>query len=273
METNGDAQADAVRDRIIAKAIALCDQGGHYLWAGKGQRPGEPGCTLTTPVLDSTQLANTQFCAATINNNVCAGRCLNPRMASVQPHVPRVWNTMTGDVLDFINANKNNPGAQVGWTGGLTPRVLSGYTHADDRWGEPMDYSSGTAVSLLGKVVWGEGCDATQHFDCHGFVCYVLRQVCGVNINPESVTAQSAANNSVGTLLKEGDSMMPGDVLCYKGHVAFARDRGTIYAATGSYRLVHAEGAATGLVYSEKRRGGHNRCVRVSSATLLGAAN
>jgi hypothetical protein len=139
------------RAAIIAQAKLLCTQGGHYLWGAQGQKPAPSGpVILANPILDSANLANTQFCAATLNGNVCAGR-FRAHDVWLQLPVQKIWNTLTDDVSKFVKANAANPGAQVGWTGGLTPRCILGYTNNDAQ-GSPTDYEGGG--SLLNKVVW-----------------------------------------------------------------------------------------------------------------------
>lgn len=258
------------RAAIIKQAKAVCDQNGHYLWGGHGQKPAPNGpITLADPVLDTANLANTQFCAAVLNGNVCVGRFRAPPVR-VQSPVQKIWNTMTDDVAKFVKSNAANPGAQVGWNGGLTPRCVKGYA-GNDAQGSPTDYEGGGP--LLNSVVWGEGCDDTQHFDCNGFVQYVVRLACGQSIlGFESITDQRPVMNKLGqplgSVVKAGEEFMPGDLLCYKGHVAFVLDGGPAYAVGAPYTVVHAESAIYGLNYG-KTKGGHYKCIRLSASTLL----
>jgi cell wall-associated NlpC family hydrolase len=121
------------------------------------------------------------FCAAIRGDCVCVGRFKARGFDGLLP-AQKVWDPSFDSgraaVDGFIDRVKANPGQQVGWGFDLTPRLISGYS---DGKGIPTDY--GGIGSLLGKVVWGEGCDDTQHFDCGGFVRYVAKQVTGVPID------------------------------------------------------------------------------------------
>ena len=74
----------------------------------------------------------------------------------------------------------------------------------------------------------------------------------------------------MGRLLKEGEPVLPADILLYKGHIAFALgDRpGQAYSIKEKFTVLQAESAIYGLNYT-KARGGHTHCIRLSESTLL----
>lgn len=159
------------------------------------------------------------FCAAKLmvggDVYVCAGRCLHPDLAKVRPS-PKVVLSPKSDanVLAFIEKYGSKPDAQYGWGFELTPRVIMGK--------DIRDY--GRNLLLSNQLVWGEGCDDTQHFDCGGFVRYVVKQVChtaiaGISADPSK---KNAYGKEMGTLVTEGDTVLPADILVYNGHIAFA---------------------------------------------------
>jgi hypothetical protein len=146
----------------------------------------------------------------------------------------------------------------------LTPRLVQGDSI--------MDYMTSPATNLTGAVVWGEGCDDTQHFDCGGFVRHVVRKVCGLPIdgisdNPERL---NLVGEKMGSLVAEGDPMLPADILVYPGHIAFATEKcaGQNYNKHQAYEVAQAESAVFGV--NVKQRGGTSqKCIRLSTSTLL----
>jgi hypothetical protein len=259
-----EALCQQKRNEIMAYAYRLADEGAHYLWGAEGLRPSQAAQTHFAPVvLREDAPEQSTFCAAVLNGYVCAGRVRHKQVASLPP-VAKISEPRTDRSLtDFIKQYKNSPNAQCGWGTQLTPRLVQG----DD----VMDYG-GTGTKLTGKVVWGEGCDETLHFDCGGFVRHVVKHVCGTDIhgisdNPEKLNAR---NKPMGSVLALGDAVLPGDLFVYKGHIGFA-DRGPHppYAMTTHYTLVQAESASLGVNYGHKHGQQNQKCIRLSESTLL----
>jgi hypothetical protein len=178
------------RAAIVALARRLADDGAHYLWGAEGQKPGGGGLTLAKPVLDPAQPQSTKFCAGVLGGCVCVGRFRTRGFKDLRTQ-QKVWDLASPsgreEVLTFVKRYQSTPNARVGWGFDLTPRLVSG--DADSK-GAPMDY--GGAGNLVGKIVWGEVCDDTQHFDCGGFVRYVVKQVCGQLALPAIDSRKSA---------------------------------------------------------------------------------
>lgn len=278
--SDDDAVCQAKRDRIVEFGKQLSDQGAHYLWGAEGQTPDEgKACRFAPIVLNAGTPQLTTFNAAVINSCVCVGRFRHPSLANVAP-LRKVSTGSEPQLASFI-AN-TDPDSQSSWGFDLTPRLISGYANSD---GAPIDY--GQAGNLVGKVVWGEGCGATQHFDCGGFVRYVVRKVCGGSIAGVSqlihgAPVVNAYGLSMGRLLAEGEPITPGDILVYHGHIAFSLSgaklsnagsgAATPYSKGARYTILQAESAVFGLNY-DKSRGGHTGCIRLSRSTLLGGPN
>lgn len=131
-----------------------------------------------------------------------------------------------------------------------------------------MNYATGE--NLTDKLVWGEGCDDTLHFDCGGFVRYVVRQVCGVSV--AGINGRPDPQ-PLGTLVAQGDPVLPADILVYDGHIAFATGEDTIpYSKTSFYHLAQAESATEGVNYGKLHKSQNVKCIRLSESVLLGRA-
>ena len=106
---------------------------------------------------------------------------------------------------------------------------------------EEVSYDSGTGSSVVAYAkqflgnpyVWG-GSSLTSGTDCSGFTMSVYAHF-GYSLPHQSGSQRSCG---VGVSL---DSVQPGDLICYSGHVA-------IYCGNGT--IVHAKGAAYGICES-----------------------
>ena len=259
------------RSQILMMAQRMADEGAHYLWGAEGHKPTKEKQYLYAPVvLDKARIGETSFCAATLTVGgvvyVCAGRCLHPDLKKVSPQA-KVVDTPQSDanLASFVDKYGGKANSQYGWGFELTPRVIKG--------DKIMDYSRN--VDLTGKVAWGEGCDDTLHFDCGGFVRWIVKQVCGCSIAGISMGDPSKMVNTwgkpLGTLVAEGDTVLPADILVYTGHIAFATGvPPTPYSKTGTYNLAQAESATEGVNYGKPHRATNQKCIRLSESTLLG---
>ena len=116
----------------------------------------------------------------------------------------------------------------------------------DDGYVAPVIYSTeGTALGnsvaefacqFVGNPYVYGGCSLTNGADCSGFVMSVYRNF-GVSL-PHSSSADRKVGSAVGSLAEA----IPGDIICYSGHVA-------IYIGNGM--IVHASTAKTGIKISE----------------------
>jgi hypothetical protein len=266
------------RTDILTLAKNLASDGAHYLWSAGGDKPTADGPVYFAPVvLDAGKLEQTSFCAAAIDSQgftyVCAGRFQHPGLQSEKPSkkiavLPGV--SANGDdasiklLQDFIQKYSKLPGTQVGWAAGLTPRVIQGQ--------KVMNYLTVPATNLAGALVWGEGCDDTLHFDCGGFIRYVVRKVCNISISgmSDDPGKKNHHGEAMGELVNEGDLMLPADILVYPGHIAFATETNQFhpYNPHGEYEVAQAESAAFG-VNVKRRKKISTKCIRLSASTLL----
>jgi len=259
------ATAEQRRQEILDFANSLAKAGAHYLWGAEGQKPSRTSATFAPVALDRP--AEATFCAATATVEgtvyVCAGRC-SRRAGGGLIAAPDTDTRLK----TFIAQWQGKPHSQFGWGDDLTPRLVKG--------NEIMDYARG--VDLSGKVVWGEGCDDTLHFDCGGFVRYVVTQVCGVTIKGISHLADPATmltprHTPMARKVKAGEPLWPADIVVYDGgkHIAFViADDKPVYIeqASSSYKVAQAECATDGVNYGEKHTAKATKCIRLSDDAL-----
>jgi len=257
------ATAEQRRQEILRTAEGL--DGAHYLWGAEGMKPSRTSGAFAPVVLDRP--AEATFCAATITVSgqifVCAGRCFRRTGGGLiaAPDSDPLLKT-------FLTQWAGKPHSQYGWGDPLTPRLVKG--------DKIMDYTRG--IDLTNKVVWGEGCDDTLHFDCGGFVRWVVKRVCGVTIAgishlDDPATMLTPNNKPMATKVKPGDPLLPADIFVYDGgkHIAFAiADRNPTYIenSTSSYKVAQAECATDGVNYGKEHSGKATKCIRLSDDAL-----
>jgi len=259
------ATAEQRRQEILNFAQGLARDGAHYLWGAEGLRPSRTGGGFAPVALDPP--ANATFCAATntVNNQVfvCAGRCSRRTGGGL------IASPDTDARLKaFLAQWAGKPYSQYGWGDELTPRRVKG--------DNIMDYAR--SIDLTDQVVWGEGCDDTLHFDCGGFVRWVVKQVCGVTILgishlPNPATMLTPKNASMASLVKAGEPLWPADILVYDGgtHIAFAiADDKPLYVegSKSSYKVAQAECATDGVTYGDTHSAKATKCIRLSDDAL-----
>jgi len=288
-DTSTASRVILMQRQILKIAEQLAAEGAHYLWGANGDIPGAPNSPLTlAPTVWSTDpTQNLAFCAAwnQIGGQVfvCTGRC----RAMSSWNDPEVWSPESdGRLATFIANNKDK--SPYHWGTDLTPRRVRGSGE-----GEPVDYTLAAKTKKLAKtdpavqqlpdtdsrktghlngvVVFGEGCDETRHFDCYGFVNWVVKVACGVTITRGTriPALKDPAGNPVGAYLDASDPGQPADIIAYPGHIAFAIEPGVASGGSTTYRLAQAESGVYGVTYGKPRSDPPAYRVRLSDATLL----
>lgn len=303
---NGQGAGDPVTERrkaFLAYARKIASDGAHYLWGAYGY------CRLARVVLDPDNLGDTTFCAAvtTVDGKdyVCAGRFEYPGLDArpgfpPQSGRPPVHAPHPGPVLipstdqnlrNFIDLYRRNPNAQIGWDSRLTPRKITGnvtwYGHkVEDKTKPAKDGKPQMMDMPLDNVLaWGEGCEATLHFDCNGLIRYVIKQVCGIELRVNAdLNVLEAKKNSVNQPVAEvvppstptsPQYVLPGDILIYPGHSAIViadTPQPQPYDPKTHYRVVQAESGTLGVTDAHTHPQTSTKCLRLTPSTLLGHA-
>ena len=259
------ATAEQRRQEILNFAQGLARDGAHYLWGAEALKPSRTSGGFAPVALD--QPANATFCAATNTVGgqvfVCAGRCSRRTGGGLIASPDN--NTL---LKAFIAQWAGKPHSQYGWGDELTPRLVKGK--------DVRDYQGG--IDLTDQVVWGEGCDHTLHFDCGGFVRWVVLQVCGVVIKgisglPDPATMLTPKHTPMARLVKAGETLLPADIVVYDGgtHIAFAiADDKPLYVegSKSSYKVAQAECATDGVTYGGPHSAKATKCIRLSDDAL-----
>lgn len=260
------AQTMSVRQRLLSVAKQLADEGAHYLWGGDGEIPSAQNLSLFAPtVLSFDTNTNLAFCAAwkKVENKpfVCSGRCL----AVANGHnflvpFPEQDPRLAAFIARYASASQTNWGTE------LTPRKVLGSGA-----GEPVNYNVKPPIHLNGQVVFGEGCDDTKHFDCYGFVNWIVQQVCGVTITRGTSIPllKNPSGDPIGTYLAPNDPGLPADLLIYPGHIAFAIGSPATSDSSVTYWLAQAEASIYGVTHGKPRSDTPTQRVRLSDSTLL----
>ncbi|MGC1483352.1 MAG: hypothetical protein WA789_06120 [Candidatus Acidiferrum sp.] len=217
-------------------AFARTFLGSHYLWGSAGASPGllngsryRPGSVYWNEA--SLQLPNLSVSAAKCDvagHYVCAGRfekCGGHIVGDDDPALTQLRSQYANGLLAQWDSRPRT----------LTPRVVRGKdVHGAD------------------KIVWGENCYVIRHFDCIGFINYVLGETTKI---PDQKTGWSGsidqwASNWT-TDVPLGDPAVAGDILIRyddddKGvrhfhHIAFLDDNKFVIQAEMASAGVHAD--------------------------------
>jgi len=259
-------QTMSVRQRILSVAKQLADEGAHYLWGGDGEVPNAQNLALfAPPVLSTEPTRDLAFCAAKKMVErmpfVCSGRCYavaNGRNFLVP--FPERDQRLAAFISRYANASQTN------WGTDLTPRKVLGSGA-----GAPVNYNVDPPLNLNGQVVFGEGCDDTKHFDCYGFVNWIVQLVCGVKITRGTSIPllKNPSGDPIGTLLAANDATLPADLLIYPGHIAFAIGSPVTSGSKVTYSLAQAEASIYGVTYGKSRSDTPTQRIRLTDSTLL----
>jgi cell wall-associated NlpC family hydrolase len=205
--------------------------GSHYLWGSAGATPGgkdgawyRPGAVnLERSSLDP---AKPSVFAATCDwagHFVCAGiyRKIPGGRGDVNPQ--------DRDLKDYLSllGNLKRENLWYPFYSRFTPRVVRG-----------------SNVDSDGRIVWGEDCREVRHFDCVGFVNFVLSQTTIPNwaydIPQYGMGAGGTTPVAAGEAAADGDILVRGNqhigLLCADGKVIQAEDHATGVHADEAYK-------------------------------------
>lgn len=266
-------QTMTVRQQILSVAKQLADEGAHYLWGGNGEIPNSQNIHLfAPPILTNDINQEIAFCAARKSVEgqpfVCSGRCLAVNNGR-DPTVPNPGSDQRfiAFLAKYVDAS-GKIAPQTNWGTELTPRKVLGSGA-----GEPMQYTGTGPVSYAGKIVFGEGCDDTKHFDCYGFVNWVVERVCGVKITRGTSIPllRNPAGDAIGTVLGPDEPTLPADIWVFPGHIAFAIGSPVKDDSNGKlkYHIAQAEASLYGVNYGKARTDAPTHRIRLSDSTLL----
>lgn len=136
--------------------LARRQVGEHYLWGGRGEIPGVgTGCSLparNVRMAPDSFDPNAPIVRTAIHplfNAYCAGRW------GAKPG-GRAFGPRDTDLLSYLEKQKFKPPETVQDYFGFTPRKVSGGQYTDT------------------ALVWGEPCNGKRHFDCVGFLNWIL---------------------------------------------------------------------------------------------------
>jgi cell wall-associated NlpC family hydrolase len=276
------------RLKIVDVAMSLI--GSHYLWGATGATPyvacgspywvdvKDPHTNQVTKELTSIPVkvarpslspfapcVNAAQCDAD-TPHVCAGRFRKAGGSIIK-------DAMDFELLTFLGYCEQvggdvryvNTDEPTGWTSlfapRLTPRVIIGKKIQD---------TNGNIIS--GIPVWGEDCSQKRHFDCLGFISYVLNQATRKYFNPRVPWAGAISDyfNDPYHLSEEialTDEPVPGDIV-FRGdldkdhpnnskwhHIGFIGRQGKVVQAEMAVTGVHADADYNhGATWTARRR-------------------
>lgn len=234
----------AARQKVID--VARTFVGSHYLWGSAGATPGfndgsphRPGSVTLTrwdkpinyepraPFVNAAQceVAGHYTCAGRFKK-VHGGAIVKPDDPGLTKYLDICREAGRDVYVALDDANE--------WQSlfhKLTPRLIEGDNVADK-----------------GKIAWGEDCSFKRHFDCIGFINYVLNKTAKNPYSKGPWSANIPIYYKIAQEVKQGDPAVPGDIL-FKGdvdtldfdHIAFLCEDGKVVQAQMAVTGVHAD--------------------------------
>jgi hypothetical protein len=163
MADSADRLSPSFLKRMSIGTDAVSYQGCHYLWGAAGATPGnQDGARYRAGSVDwvPNQINNPSqamvwACSCNVDppTRVCCGRY--DEVSGGREARPR-----DQDLLDYLALLKSTP-VQSMW-----PPFFDRFTPRLANWMEGQ--------SMVSKLVWGEDCRGVRHFDCIGFINFLL---------------------------------------------------------------------------------------------------
>jgi hypothetical protein len=223
----GKAMAMSAMGQVILSMSARSLEGCHYLWGSAGATPGgTEGADYRRGLvtLDKNQFDPKGCCVAAARCDadgyyVCGGR----------------WQTFSGgraakptdnDLQNYLSAQK------VRAASGLPPEPYFVY----------FTPRSIKTKGTNGTQVWGEDCRGKRHFDCIGFVNFVISLVCRKDrtFGGKGFSGDIAWHKANAKAVKAEDPAVAGDILAPEGngHIAILLMDGYVAQAESTDRGV-----------------------------------
>ncbi len=215
------------RYRALVATVALDAVGSHYLHGCFGNTPGDPNGHPSRP---------------------CTARM-----------VPNQYRTTASTAIVIHTASSPIQGAHYCWGRPehhdvhsrrdiplavlRDPAALQHFAETEprDQWKWPRT-NSGQA----GELHFGEACQGVRHFDCIGFVSWVIWKIFGTQTVRDIASCRNYARAEVRQhpeLVPGGTPYQPGDILIFsESHIAFALDeRWTVEANGENFGLIRGD--------------------------------
>lgn len=230
------------RGMLVAAALGQAADGAHYLLGGWGGIPDGPSeCGRPVQLIENRKYSTIAIHTAKNGKQTCFGR-----WGEVGGYLFPAGTTTSDKLNKYIS---ENPAHSSDWKSFEKPNLFPRRLHGE-----------GSAIAL------GEDCRNKRHFDCIGFVYWVLRQynmtVVWENHNIRSFEKGFSAVESVGKCLTSSQ-LWPGDIVTRTNttpnHIG-------IYA--GFDRVVHASIENRGVVISPFASGNWTGAARVGAGIL-----
>lgn len=209
--------------------------GSHYLWGSAGAKPTKQDGAFyrrgsVELAADASSNEEPSVFAATCDVDghfVCAGN-----FQQFTKDTGGGYTTATDiELTDYLDMLRKDPD-HAHWypyKGRFTPRVMKG-TNFDPK-------------TDNNRIVWGEDCRGVRHFDCVGFVNFVLNVTTGqqwtFNISQYGAAMTSATSVPLDSPPEDGDILVNGTehiaFLCADGQVLQAQDHATSVHANETY--------------------------------------
>jgi hypothetical protein len=274
------------RQAIVDFALTLV--GSHYLWGSTGatpivgggafyRNPGEDDLlsvpvTIAPPLLHRrSPCVGAALCTAA-GYYVCAGRFRKINGSMISDFNDPALLSFLSDcrptdsrrvrhtrILKQVTYVSRSP--EVGWQSlfmrRLTPRVILG--------SGVQDIPSGEIIT--GRAVWGEDCTNVRHFDCLGFIHYVLNHITKKYFNSPNLWAGAISDYVRNTEeVDKSDPPVAGD-LVFRGapskkdpkemsweHIGFLAANGKVIQAEMAVTGVHADELYNEANWTARRR-------------------
>lgn len=218
--------------------------GAHYLWGSGGARPGVSDgawyragdVDLQSPSLNPSSPAVFAAVCSKDGVHVCAGRYLGIQGG-------RQTSRDAVDLKSYLDSLSKLP--QTMWLpyySYFSPRNVVGHTIDD-----------------APKIVWGEDCRGTRHFDCISFINYVLTESTqpfwSADIKQMHLPQSGTVSVDMNATPVDGDILFRGNQ-----HIAFLCANGRVIQAEDHSHGVHENEKYHAVHWSERRRVADSFC-------------